>query len=645
MLARNVSALMVVWSCFVTSPAHANDPGGGANGVGDPVLLSFAGGSAILANGIITATIPTNNAQVTSMLFNGTQMIDASRRSIYYSMDGGTTYQNPGHCVFSVTASNTDEVDVSCKEIWADYPHAPHALDIDCHYVLRRGSTGLYAYAILSHSPSYPGVKVGEWRIVWWLPHNATDWTFERIYVDKLRNWCWGTYADFLHEHSTAIGEVKLLTTGVRAGQYDCKYEYNAEYQTIGCWGHASDTRRIGAWFVLGGYDYLNDGPSHTDLTVAESYSLLHFGRDHFGGSGISVAAGEGWSKIYGPFLFYCNQTLTNRHAGEVLWADAQKQVQAEIKAWPYAWLTNSDYPAEAGRGAVTGRIVLTDLLKPTLAAGTNTWVGVSQPAADGNWQFESKHYQSWVHPDFEGKFSIPHLRPGNYTLSAWTAGAVGEFTLTNVSVTAGMNHALGSLNWTNTHPGGQIAWEIGVPDRSAAEFKHGTNYWYPFLWNQYCRELPNPLEFAVGSNNPATDWNYAHSGYETGANGNQWVPWKWRIHFDLTNLPDAGSATMTIAVASVNRGAIDVYVNDEATMVGEVPFHFPGGGPGGNALAREGIHAKYGLGYQPIPISSLRVGANTITLVERPVNGFFSHVMYDYLDLELPVPVTKSRE
>jgi len=634
LLFKNCVMLCVGLAPFI---AHANDPGGGTNGVGANVTVALSGTTATLANGVITAAIDTTSGKVTSYLFNGTQMLDTSG-TIYYSMDGGTSYEQPGNCVYSVTTSNSSMVDISCKVTWANHTNRVHAFDIDCHYVLRRGDTGLYAYAILAHPASYPDTGVGEWRIVWKLPHSSTDWTFERIYVDALRNWYWGTYTDFLNETSTGIAEVKTLTTGARAGLMDCKYEYAAEYQKIGCWGHASDTNKIGVWFVLGGYDYLNDGPNMTDLTVAESYLLQHFGRDHFGGSGTSVAAGETWSKIFGPFLLYCNKTTATSHQGDALWADAQAQVQAEIGAWPYSWLTNSDYPADSARGTVTGKIILTDPLKPALVAGTNTWVGVAQPDPGGNWQFESKRYQTWVHPDANGNFSIAHIRPGTYTLSAWTVGAVGECTLTNVLITAGATNALGSLNWTNTHPGGQIAWEIGIPDRSAAEFKHGTNYWYPFLWTTYTNDFPNPLTYNVGTSNWTNDWNYAQPGYLTGTN--TWSQWKWRINFTLTNLPSSGSATMTFAIASIYYGAIDVYVNDESTLTGEVAVNIAGGGAGGNALIREGIHAKYGLGYQSIPLSTLRVGTNTITLIQRSINGGFDHVMYDYVNLELPASV-----
>ena len=629
-----LTAWMICFICLATSTTLANDPGGGTNGVGANVTVSLSGATATLANGVITATIDTTSGTVTSYLFNGTQMLDTSGH-IYYSMDGGTSYENPGSCVYSVTTSNSSMVDISCKVTWASHTNRVHAFDIDCHYVLRRGDTGLYAYAILAHPASYPDTGVGEWRIVWKLPHSSTDWTFERIYVDALRNWYWGTYSDFVNEASTGIAEIKTLTSGARAGLMDCKYEYAAEYQKIGCWGHASDTNKIGVWFVLGGYDYLNDGPNMTDLTVAESYLLQHFGRDHFGGSGTSVAAGESWSKIFGPFLLYCNKSTATTHQGDALWADAQAQMQAEVGAWPYSWLTNSDYPADSARGTVTGKIILTDSLKPALAAGTNTWVGVAQPDPGGNWQFDSKHYQSWVHPDANGSFSIAHIRPGTYTLSAWTVGAVGEYTLTNVLISAGATNALGNLNWTNTHPGGQIAWEIGIPDRSAAEFKHGTNYWYPFLWTTYTNDFPNPLTYNVGTSNWTNNWNYAQPGYLTGTN--TWSQWKWRINFTLTNLPPSGSATITFAIASLYYGAIDVYVNDESTLTGEVAVNIAGGGAGGNALIREGIHAKYGLGYQSVPLSALRLGTNTITLIQRSINSGFNHVMYDYVNLELP--------
>ena len=131
-------AFAVLWTFAFA--VHANDAGGGTNGVGANVTLSVSGGNVTLGNGVITAVIATSSAQVTSYLFNGVQMLDTSGK-IYYSMDGGTSYENPGNCVYSVTTSNADMVDISCKVVWANNTNRVHAFDIDCHYVLHEMST------------------------------------------------------------------------------------------------------------------------------------------------------------------------------------------------------------------------------------------------------------------------------------------------------------------------------------------------------------------------------------------------------------------------------------------------------------------------------------------------------------------------
>ena len=615
---------------FVGVAAFANDAGGGAAGVGANVTLSTTSTTATLSNGVITATIQKSTGKVTSYFFNGTQMVDTSGQ-IYYSFDGGTSFDVPSGCVYSVTASTADMVDISCKRTWNATAGYKHALDIDVHWVLRRGDTGLYGYIVLDHPAAYPATGFGEFRVVWKLPHSSTAWSFERVYVDALRNWNWGTYTDFTSAQSTSIAEVIRLVTGVRAGQYDCKYQYAAEYQEIGCWGHASNSGKKGVWMVMGGYDYLNDGPNKVDLTLAESYNLIHFGRNHFGGSSTSLAAGEAWRKIYGPHLLYCNSTTAPTNAGDALWADAKAQTTAEIAAWPYAWMSHADYPLQAGRGTVTGRLLVSDALKPG-TSGANAWVGVAAPEdTAGNWQYQGKGYQTWVRANASGNFTIRDVRPGSYTLYAYTAGATGEFARTGVTVTANATTALGNLTWTIPRVAGEsLAWEIGTPNRSASEFRHGTDYWTPFLWNTYCTELANPLEYTIGTSNPATGWNYAHSGH---LSGGVWTPWKWRIRFNLAALPTSGDATLTIALAGAEQARLDIYVNGEANLFAR----FYPANSGGNALIREGIHAKYSVQKISIPVSELKVGANTITLVQGRTGSATEHVMYDSLALTLP--------
>ncbi len=84
------------------------------------------------------------------------------------------------------------------------------------------------------------------------------------------------------------------------------------------------------------------------------------------------------------------------------------------------------------------------------------------------------------------------------------------------------------------------------------------------------------------------------------------WTPWKWRVHFNLTNAPPSGKATLTIAYASSYYGRTEIYVNDESKMFTLVRPAIDGG----NALIREGIHAKYDVEHVSIPMSLFKNGA-----------------------------------
>jgi rhamnogalacturonan endolyase len=323
---------------------------------------------------------------------------------------------------------------------------------------------------------------------------------------------------------------------------------------------------------------------------------------------------------MFGPYLLYVNSDL---RGADVLWADAQAQVSAESGAWPYSWLTDNPlYPPAEARGAVSGRLIISDRMKPALS-GVGAWVGLAQPDSGGNWQFESKRYQYWVKAGVDGGFTIPSVRPGSYTLYAFTNGAVGEYSQPNVTATAGITSALGNVVWNVPHPGNSIAWEIGVPDRNSTEFRHGNDYFEPLLYQQFENEFSGALEYTVGLSDWRTDWNYVQTqSVESGTN------WKWRINFNLDSIP-SGNATLTIAFAGSDHARMNVYVNDESALLASF---IPENG-GGNALIREGSHAKYSVSYVTIPTSLLNPGPNTITLVQ---NGS-GHVMYDYLNLEMP--------
>ncbi len=467
--------------------------------------------------------------------------------------------------------------------------------------------------------------------MVWRIPNDL----LERVYIDDLRHWQMASSADFAAAQATSIAEIVYLTTGVRAGHYDSKYEYAAEYENLGCWGHASNTNKIGAWFVTGNYEYFNDGPTKQDLTLAWDYSLIHFGRNHYSPGSITHGTnGVAWSKIYGPFLLYCN---TNAAGGDALWADAKAQAQAEHDAWPYAWLTgNANYPLADARGAVSGKFLVSDPLKSNVST-SNAWVGLADPAAD--WQFDSDHYEYWVRAAADGSFLIQNVRPGTYTLHAFTDGEMNEYALSNVVVTVGATNALGDRTWNVPRAGNYLLWEIGVPNRTASEYRHGSSDYYEgYIWDTFANEFSNPLEYNIGASDWTTDLNYVHCYYKVNGVRN---PWKWRLNFLMTSVPPGGNATLNIAFASSNGGnsqsgaPMSLYVNNESSPF--TSFTTPSPPGGGNALLREGVHAKYYVQPVSIPVSNFHAGTNTITLVMTLTNSDAAHFMYDAINLELP--------
>lgn len=585
-----------------------------------PVELRESGHMVTLSNGVIEAALNKSASTITSIKFGGHEMV--SRKGIYYSMGGGKSYRQPTGARFRIVKQTPEIVDVSFLQKWK--PGNPQAVDIEVHYVLKRGESGVHTYAILHHPADYPSSGVGEWRMVWGMPaSNDREWLMEKIRVDRLRDWEMPSPADLAKAKSTGIKEIVELTSGHRAGQFDCKYDFNLDYYTVGCWGHASDRNQVGAWVVLGSHEFFNDGPTKQDLSSASGIIHIHFGMNHYGGSSTRLEAGKAWSKIYGPFLLYCNQGGN----ADALWADARAKAASERKLWPHDWLDLPDiYPPRAARGIVRGNLTIKDRLKPQVSAA-GAWVGLSQPEPGGNWQNESNAYQYWTKADARGDFEIPNVRPGTYTLSAFANGAVGEFEMKNATVKPGVNPA-GDLVWEVPHAGKSIAWEIGVPDRRAAEFRHGNDYFHGYVWTNFSKEWKNPLVYQIGESNPATDWNYAQGAY---MKGDRCQPWPWEIRFRLDDPPASGDARLVLAWASADMARVDVKVNGKSVASVMPPQ------AGGNALLREGIHAKYSFNHVDFPVSSLREGNNTITLTQTRNNGPACHVMYDYVALEMP--------
>jgi rhamnogalacturonan endolyase len=592
-----------------------------------PVSISNSGKNVVLANGIVSVSINVSGAGIAAAKYGSHEMVSNSGRhqEVYFSRDGGDTYERPDHCIGSVTAQSPELIDFSCKHMYSPRQGDKAPWDVDVHFVVRRGVSGVYCYTINSHPANYPELGVGEWRMVWSPPETRNDY-LDTIFIDRARHWQIPAPGD-TSEPVNGPKEVTKFTSGSWAGRLDCKYMYAASYWQIGTWGFASTEKHLGGFVVLPSKEFFNDGPNKQDLTAAIGTTLLHLNMNHYDGTSFKIPAGKEWTKFYGPWLLYFN----NKSTAEDCWHDAQDRVKTEAAQWPYDWVKNPLYPGKSQRGSVTGQIVLSDALKPKLTAA-EAWVGLSPPLDTptdefhgGDFQFEATGYQFWTKADAQGKFDLTNVRPGKYTLYAYTGGVVGQCEKTGVEVKAGQTVSLNQIIWHVKHPGRQIAWEIGVPDRTTTEFAHGKDYYTPLLYQQLETEIPEPLDFTIGKSDSAKDWYYAQYHHGNGGN-DRGSPSHWRIHFNLASAP-SGPSTLTLAFAGADRGRIGVEANGH--RIGEVTPPVQGG----NILIREGAHGKYSYSYVTIPTGDLHAGENTITLMQES-QGF---VMYDFLNLETP--------
>jgi hypothetical protein len=267
------------------------------------------------------------------------------------------------------------------------------------------------------------------------------------------------------------------------------------------------------------------------------------------------------------------------------------------------------------------------------------------------DWQWQSDGYQFWTQCAADGSFTLPPVATFSpygsnmtyqlYAYCAGTNGSVGQFQTGPFTFAAGMVTNLGTLTWNVPHQGNSVAWEIGYPDRTAAEFRHGDDYAVPGLWLGFSSEFPNPMTYAVGASSLTNDWNYAQTAYFVDGAANNMV---WHIQFNLPVVPTSGNATLNTVWAGAYSAAIQVFVNDPNMTGGVFRDFYPAipfpAGVNANSVIRQGIHDKYGIDHTSIPVSKLVPGTNIITLVQRrAVTASSSYVMYDYLNLELPTP------
>jgi rhamnogalacturonan endolyase len=525
-------------------------------------------------------------------------------------------------------------------------------VDMEIRYTLGRGEKGIYTYAIYTHAPSYGATQIGESRYGMKLNGGVFDW----LSIDEQRNEAMPTGADWDKGTDLNMKEARRLTTGVKTGQVEHKYDYCADQFGTPAFGWSSTKQHVGIYFINPSVEFLSSGPNHFELTGhlddgdGGDPTLLDYWRgSHYGGSILPIAAGENWNKVVGPVMIYVPTGPTP----DAMFADAKRQATVEAGKWPYAWVNGVDFPKAAERSTVSGQMVLRDPQAPG-ANLPNLLVGLAypdqtpvaaptaQPAQAGQpggrtpeamtWQNDAKHYEFWTRGTADGKFTIPNVRAGTYELHAIADGVLGEYAKADVMVGAGGKVDLGKLEWKPVRYGKQL-WQIGIPNRSASEFLNGNDHWHWGEYIAYAKLFPNDVNFTIGKSDFRKDWYIYQVPHDEelpdvlGKGKGRETPWK--VNFTLAKAPAAGErGVLRLAIAGASARSIAVKVNgkDAGTVEGLVY----------NAtINRDGVEGSWVEKDLSFDGSLLHAGANTLTLIV-PAGGITSGVAYDVVRLEL---------
>jgi rhamnogalacturonan endolyase len=243
------------------------------------------------------------------------------------------------------------------------------------------------------------------------------------------------------------------------------------------------------------------------------------------------------------------------------------------------------------------------------------------------DWQRDGKYYQYWVRGDSQGRFTIPNVRPGAYTLRAFADGVLGEYAREGVVITANQGTRLGTLGWAPVRYGRQL-WEIGFPDRTAGEYSNGDRYWRWGIYNDYPKDFPDDVNYVIGKSDYHKDWNLMQVPRATdGDDKGRGTSTTWSVTFELDRAPK-GRATLRLSFAGTEAKSLAVGVNDIG--VGNIT-----GLPNTGVIHRDSNRGYWFERAVSFDASVLKAGKNVLKLTV-PAGGVMNGVEYDYVRLEL---------
>ncbi|KAH0695015.1 hypothetical protein KY290_023277 [Solanum tuberosum] len=617
-----------------------------------PVQLLRLNKHVLVDNGVFNITFSVPDGMVINIQYNGIDNLLENKNKEnnrgYWDIvwnkaeKQGDIFDKLEGTKFEVILQDENQVELSFTRIWKTLNSSSLSMNIDKRFIIHRGSSGFYSYAIFERLEGWPDIDVYQGRMVFKLNEKL----FSYMAISDERQRIMPTAQDREMGRQLDYKEAVLLTgpsTSFLKGEVDDKYQYSVENKDNRVHGWISPTLKTGFWIITPSSEFQTGGPVKQDLTSHTGpITLSMFFSTHYAGEiiGLRFRNGEPWKKVFGPVFIYLNSVSSDDEGILTLWTDAKEQMLIETENWPYEFPLSQDFVGADQRGIVSGRLLVNDsYMSKTLITPNSTFIGLAAPGDVGSWQIENKGYQFWTQTDNEGYFLINNIIPGNYSLYAWVPGFIGDYKyMAYINITPGSRTRLQTLVYYPPRNGPTL-WEIGIPDRTAAEFfipnpqpklqdqLYIAHYEEKFrqygLWDRYTEIYPNDdLVYTVGSSNYQTDWYFAHvNRYIYKDDGDKtYIPTTWQIVFDLQEVKDFSNYTLQLALASTNEAELQIRINDQNP---EHAPHFTTGSIGkDNAIARHGIHGLYRMYSIDVPSDLLAIGSNTMFLKQNRDNG-----------------------